>query len=291
MTKICNVQFHSTTITLFLCVTIAFPYSANANYLPLLIAWLNSSRIPTTVITAFQNRIANDYNAHEWLVEQNQQVYTLVYQKISAKTPTQIQQMQRNQVEGLARNLLLLYAAGEYYQKHGFTSREAISKALSNLETITQGKIFPGLQSRSTILDNHYAVALVWIATNRIISYRQNPPAITVFLPAYCQALYPTAKALFQDRRYKSALLIYKDMYKLNCRQPNNYFLDAAECFLALNQKLDAKRMATHLLKEYVEVLNSSIVERVGDILFSCGDENGAKTAYELAQVKLAIGQ
>lgn len=298
MTKICNWQYwwrelgckllaHSVTITLFLFVTIAFAYSATTNSLSSLIAWLNSSHIPTTIITALQNRIANDYHAHEWLVEQNQQVYALVYQEIPARTLAQIQQMQRNQVEGLARNLLLLYAAGEYYQQRGFTSREAIAKALSNLETVTQGKIFPGLQSQSTVLDNHYVAALVWIDTKRIISYRQNPPTIEIFLPAYCQALYPTAQALFQDRRYKDALFIYKDMYKLSCRQPNNYFLDAAECFLAITQPEDAKRMASYLLNEQSALLTSNEAERAGDILFKVGDEIKAQQAYALALSKL----
>jgi predicted negative regulator of RcsB-dependent stress response len=64
-------------------------------------------------------------------------------------------------------------------------------------------------------------------------------------------------------------------------------FLDAAECFLALQQPEDARRMANYLLTEYVSSLYSSEAERTGDVLFDAGDEENARKAYERALSKL----
>lgn len=65
------------------------------------------------------------------------------------------------------------------------------------------------------------------------------------------------------------------------------YFLDAAECFLALQQPEDARRMANYLLTEYAASLGSGEAERTGDVLFKTGDEDNARKAYELALSKL----
>ena len=256
---------------------------------PQLNAWLSESRLSPTVQNAFRARLAADSQADEWLVAQDQQVYALAYQPLSPATPSQIQQAQRSKVEMRARNLLLLYAAGEYYQQQGFGNREAIAKALTTLETTAQGQLLPGLQSRATVLAQG-AVALVWIEENRIASYRQQPPPLTQFRPAYCQALYPTAKVLFQENRYQQALTIYQEMHRLQCRQPIAYFLDAAECFLALHQPEDAKRMANYLFSEYAPTLSSSEAERAGDVLFNTGDEATAGKAYQAALAKLREG-
>ena len=106
-------------------------------------------------------------------------------------------------------------------------------------------------------------VALVWTEENRIASYRQQLPPIEQFRPAYCQALYPTAKALFQEGHRRQALTICQEMHTLHCRQPTAYFLDAAECFLALHQPQDARRMGQAGLK--VMQRNQGALQRLLD--------------------------
>lgn len=267
-----------------------FPPAARSDVpAPQLGAWLNESRLPSAVQNAFRARFAADPQAREWLVTQEGQAYALAYQPFSATTHPQIQQAIRGVVEMKARHLLLLYATGEHYQQQGFGNREAIAKALTAVDATTQGQLFPGLQSRAAVLDQA-AVALVWIEENRIASYRQQPPPIEQFRPAYCRALYPTAKALFQERKYRQALALYQDMHGLHCHQPTAYFLDAAECFLALQQPEDARRMANYLLTEYGASLNSSDAERAGDMLFEAGDEDSAQKAYQWALTKLREG-
>ncbi|MDG4596127.1 MAG: hypothetical protein P9F75_10655 [Candidatus Contendobacter sp.] len=262
------------------------PIAHSAVPAPPLTAWLSESHLPPAVQNAFRARFTADPQAREWLVTQDGQVYALAYQPFSPTTHPQIQQAIRGTVEMKARHLLMLYATGEYYQRQGFSSREAIAKALTAVDATTQGQLLPGLQSRATVLDQA-AVALVWTEENRIASYRQQPPSIEQFRPAYCRALYPTAKALFQEQKYRQALAIYQDMHVLHCHQPTAYFLDAAECFLALQQPQDARRMANYLLTEYLSSLGSSEVERAGDVLFKAGDEENARKAYERALSKL----
>lgn len=302
MTRISNLENpqrrNSNRVSLSVCAAVlfwllgvaGFPPAAHSGVpAPSLTAWLSESRLPPAVHNAFRARFAADPEAHEWLVAQEQQVYALAYKPLSPTTPAPIQQALRGQTEQQARQLLFLYAAGEHYQQQGFSNREAIAKALTTLETTTQGRLLPGLQSRATVLDQA-AVALVWTGEDRIASYRQQPPSIEQFRPAYCRALYPTAKALFQEQKYRQALAIYQDMHVLHCHQPTAYFLDAAECFLAIQQPEDARRMANYLLTEYLSSLGSSEVERAGDVLFKAGDEENARKAYELALSKLREG-
>ena len=275
---------------LWLWIAVGFPLTAYSSVpTPQLSAWLSETRLPAAVQNAFRARLAADAQAEEWLVVQDRQVYALVYKALTPAMPASIQQALRGQVEQQARQLLLLYAAGEHYQRQGFGNREAIAKALAALETTTQGRLSPGLQSRAAVLDNGI-VALVWIEEDRIASYRQQPPPLGEFRPAYCQALYPTAKALFQESKHRQALNLYQEMYALHCHQPIAYFLDAAECFLALQQPEDARRLVNHLFSEYAPSLGSSEAERSGDVPFATGDEANARKAYELALSRLREG-
>jgi hypothetical protein len=189
-----------------------------------------------------------------------------------------------------SRHLLLLYAAGEHYQQQGFRDHEAIAKALTVIDATAQGRLLPGLHTLAATLDAG-AVALVWTAEDRMTRYRQQPPPLDQFRPAYCQALYPTAQALYLEGRHRQALALYQDMHTLRCHQPTAYFLDAAECFLALQQPADARRMAGYLLTEHAANLDSREAERTGDILFNAGDEDHARQAYELALSRLREGQ
>lgn len=253
---------------------------------PILGAWLGESPLPRSVQNAFRARLATDPQAREWLVAQDGQVFVLAYQPFSLTTHAAIRQARRGTSEMKARHLLLLYAVGEHYQRHGFSNREAIAKALTTVDTTIQGRLLPGHQSRAAVLDQG-AVALVWTEEKRIAGYRQQLPPLDQFRPAYCRALYPTAQALFQERQYRQALAIYQDMHNLGCYQPTAYFLDAAECFLALQQPEDARRMANFLFVNNAASLSSSEAERAGDVLFAAGDEEAARQAYELAWSKL----
>ena len=244
--------------------------------------WLTELRLPASVVRALQARRAVDAEAGQWIVQDAQQVYVLAEQPVAANTHAQLRQAQRGIVEMRARHGLLLYAAGEVYQQQGFTNREAIAKALARLDGSTEGHLLAGLQSRSTVLETRVA-ALVWIAEDRIVAYRRQPPSSARFLPVYCEALYPTAKGLFEEGRHRQALGLYQEMYARQCQQPLAYFLDAADCFAALNQPQDAQRMVKHLLTESTLPLSSGVMERAGDLLFQAGDEEGANQAYEQA--------
>ncbi len=257
----------------------ALPSESNTDSLN---TWLTELHLPASVLRSLQARRTVDAQASQWIVQNEQQVYVLAIQPVTTDVHAQIQQAQRGNVEMRARHGLLLYAAGETYQQQGFNNREAIAKALALLDNTTTGQLLTGLQSRSTLLDTSIA-ALVWIAEDRIIAYRHKPPPLTRFLPAYCEALYPTAKAVFEEGRHSQALALYQEMYALQCQQPLAYFLDAADCFAALNQPQDARRMVNHLLNDTKLLLSSGIVERAGDLLLKTGNEKEANRAYEQA--------
>lgn len=251
--------------------------------------WLTTLSISSSVVNAFAARRHVDARSRQWIVQHGQSVYVLAAQPALARSSL-VQQAQRRAVETRARHGLLLYAAGHVYQEQGFRNREAIAKALAQLEGHVDGHLLSGLQSRSAVLETQ-VVALVWIEETRIVAYRQQPPAMEQFLPAYCQALYPTAKALFQEQRFSDALALYQEMYARQCQRPIAYFLDAADCFLALEQPSDARRMAQYVLNRKSPTMDSETAERLGDILFSASDMQGADDAYDLAWRLLQQGR
>ena len=244
--------------------------------------WLNRLDLPSQVNTALHARRQVDPHAPHWLVEHPPSVYVLVARGMPPGRSAQLRQAQLRPVEMRARHGVLLYAAGDAYESQGFTQREAIAKALAYLDTTLEGRLLDGMQTRSHVSATEVA-SLVWTHTDRIAAYRQNLPTLEHFLPAYCEALYPTALALYQERRYQAALTLYLDMHSRQCTTPMAYFLDAAECFIALNQPHDAQRMASYLLNDRQEALDSLTLERIGDIFFESGDSDTAMHLYEQA--------
>lgn len=252
--------------------------------------WLQELRLPAPVVRALQARRTVDPSARQWLVQEGQAAYVLVEQTVAPDTDARIRQASRGVAEMRARYGLLLYAAGEDYERQGFTNREAIAKALARLDGSTEGRLLEGVQSRSATFETGVA-ALVWTQTDRIIAYRQGPPPLDRFLPAYCEALYPTARALFQEDRHRQALALYQEMHARQCRQPVAYFLDAADCFIALAQPTDAQRMISYVLNDQTSSLSSRDAERAGDLLFQTGDETGAGRAYQRALDLMLTGR
>ena len=247
-------------------------------------AWLAQLGLPSGVIQALQVRRHIEPQAPHWLAEDGQSIYLLVTQSVPSQRAALLRQGSLRAVEMRARHGLLLYAAGDFYEQLGFTQREAIAKALAHLETQLEGQISAGLRSRTTAWDSGVA-AVVWIRTDQIMAYRQHRPDLARFLPAYCEALYPTALALYKEKRYHDALALYSEMHTRQCKAPVAYFLDAAECFAALDQIQDAKRMVEYVLRDpqAKQRLDSLKMQSIGDLFLQIGDETAALKTYEQA--------
>ena len=245
-------------------------------------AWIQDAGLPPEVGSAFIARTGTDPGAGNWVVARDGLVYSLAFLALARDKPAQIRRAKSTLVEMRSRQGLFFYAAGEYFERQGFTQREAIARALATLESRTEGRLLAGLQSRTGLLDEG-VVALSWIPEEWILAYRQQPPPLDRFLMAYCEAIYPAALALHQQGRHAEALALYKEMHARQCRQPLAYFLDAADSFLALQQPGDAQRMTAYLLSEFGPALDSAQSERAGDILLKAGDEDKARQAYQQA--------
>lgn len=245
-------------------------------------AWLLASRIPSPAQEALLLRYHLDPSANQLITELDSVVYSLAHIPLSPKLPSAIRVAKTDLAQKKARQGLLQYAAGASYAKIGYTQREAVAKALMHLDNEVGGRLLPGIQSRATALRD-IAVALVWTDAQAVSVFRQKPPSHEQFLTAYCEALYPTAQAIFLQREYDEALKIYRSMHDLDCPRPLPYYLDAAECFLHQGQLKDAARMSTYLLDQPRNILTAALVERAGDILSTAGKQKEAETAYNLA--------
>lgn len=248
--------------------------------------WLGGLSIPVQAKKALRIRLDADQSSYVWLVEQNGVVYAMAVEPISQDMPGMAKTAKLKIAEMQARQTLIFYAAGDYFLRQGFANREAITKALARIDSETKGKLLPGIQSKAEILDSA-VLALVWIDEDKIKGTLNSLQDISGFLNAYCQAIYPTALALHREGNHQEALVLYKEMYARQCNQPLNYFLDAAESFLALKQHTDAQRMAAFVVEVYGSQLDNQQLERVGDILFTATDETGAQAAYEKAFEKI----
>ena len=250
--------------------------------------WLGGLSLPAQVRTALSIRLDVDQSEDVWLVEQNGMVYSLGVEPIMKELPGMAKTSKLKIAEMRSRHRLIYYAAGDFFIRQGFANREAITKALATVDSETEGQLLPGIQSKAEILENA-ALALSWIAEDKIKGNLLAFKDVSGFLHAYCRAIYPTALALHREGRHHEALVLYKEMYARQCSQPLNYFLDAAESFSALKQLADAQRMAAFVLKEYGSQFDSQQLERAGDILFNATDEAGAQAAYEKA-IEMLIG-
>ncbi|EIC23073.1 tetratricopeptide repeat protein [Thiorhodovibrio frisius] len=244
--------------------------------------WIGNLPMPVSAREALRARREVSPKSNQWLTEQDGRVYVLVALPLAAGMPGPVRISKSGVAEMKARHALLLYAVGEHFEQLGYSNREAIAQALVAVEADTSGRLLRGVQSRATLLADQ-AVAFVWTDVKNLSVLRHRPPSVEQFLPAYCVALYPTAQALFIENQYSEALQIYQAMHQLQCPRPLAYFLDAADCFLALEQPQDAGRMARHVLTQPDAALSSAIVERAGDILHQCGADEDAEKAYELA--------
>jgi len=198
-----------------------------------------------------------------------------------------LEEMARGQVNLRAMHLMFLRAIPSE-RKARFENREAVAIALVNLDSEREEarRLRPDL-SIAAVQDG-WAFALLRIHGELVHAASEeiyNLPEYTLDM-AYCIALYPKARSLFEQGRYEEALPLYLELHVLRWARPSAY-LDAAVSFLRLGDSESAARLAYETVTELSEAMDDVLLERAGDILLGAGGDDRAEQVFRMAIARL----
>ena len=227
----------------------------------------------------------------QWLMSGNGQVYSLVLLPVQrdmrSNVQTKLEEMARAQANLRAHHLLYLRAVPPE-RKVRYANEESVAEALAGWDLGREEEIRLKPDLSVAIVSDGWAFALLRTqgellkALSEQIQNLSEPTLDT----AYCAALYPKAKSLFDQKEYEKALPIYRELHALRWARPVAY-LDAAECFLHRGDKENAALLAEETVTELGDNMNYALLERAGDILLESGEEKGAERIYRMAIEKL----
>ena len=230
----------------------------------------------------------------EWLMYGDGLVYSLVLRPVQKDTRPNVQarleEIARAQAN-LRANYLLYLRAMPQARRARYANEDSVAEALASLDRSREEEMRLKPDLSVGIVFDGWAFALVRMEGELLNSFGaqiENIPDGELDT-AYCAALYPKARVLFDGREYARALIIYQELHSLRWAKPVAY-LDAAECFLYTGDTKSAVYLTEETVTELGDVMDSSLLERAGDILLESGEEEGAERLYRLALEKLRQG-
>ena len=228
--------------------------------------------------------ISNDRNAAGWAVEIKSEdtvyaieVLTIPTAKIKSNQNSNNQSAVRRSLSRATLRLALYLDNGKLNRKR-FSNENAANYALLMSYS---GKIKGGLQSFSRALDNDYAVSLVWVKRSAV-KEDGNIKSEKQLTEDYCKYLYKTANDLFSAKKFDEALKTFHQIHYMAWANIDAY-LGASLCFLKMNQKDDAAKLASELINVFSKDMNPDEMANAGKILFNAGKKDEGFNALEEA--------
>jgi tetratricopeptide (TPR) repeat protein len=227
----------------------------------------------------------------EWLMHGDGQIYSIVLRPAQKDARSNVQvkleEMARNQANLRAHYLLYLRAMPRS-RKARYSNEDSVAEALASWDgnREEEQRLTPDLSV--SIVSGGWAFALARTKGELLdsLSAQIEDMPDDALDTAYCLALYPKARALFDAGEYENALPVYLELHSLRWARPGAY-LDAAECFLHTGDKKGAAYLTNETVSELGDDMNSALLERAGDILLESGEDEGAERLYRLAIEKL----
>ena len=234
--------------------------------------------------------ISNDRNSTGWTVEIKSEdtvyaveVLTIPTAKIKSNQNSNNQAAVRRSLSRATLRLALYLDNGKLNRKR-FSNENAANYALLMSYS---GKIKGGLQSFSRAIEN-YAVSLVWVKRSAV-KEDGNIKSEKQLTEDYCKYLYKTANDLFSAKKFDEALKTFHQIHYMAWANIDAY-LGASLCFLKMNQKDDAAKLASELINVFSKDMKPDEMANAGKILFNAGkkDEgfNALEEAYKMLSTK-----
>ncbi|MDR2528015.1 MAG: hypothetical protein LBD04_03215 [Synergistaceae bacterium] len=225
----------------------------------------------------------------EWLLSGEGQVYSLALRPVRKDNrpgvQVKLEEMARHQANLRAHYLLYLRAAPEK-RRSRYADADSLAEALARWDEGAgkEKRLKPNLSAAVALGD--WAFALARARGEVLEELGARVESLGELDQAYCSALYPKARALFERKEYQRALPIYRELHALRWARPGAY-LDAAECFLRVGDRRGAAYLVEETAAELGETMNSELLERAGDLLAESGEEEKAARLYRLASERL----
>jgi tetratricopeptide (TPR) repeat protein len=228
-------------------------------------------------------------NQNEWVMFGDGRVYSMVLRPIQQDTRENV----RIKLEELARNAaalrvryLLYLRASPPERRSAYKNEDALASALAAWDEENGKKL--ALRSSATNSSGKWAFSIAVAPDDSFgdLSRRVEAIEARALDLAYCGIIYPKARAMYGEKRYKDALIFYRELHNLKWARPDSY-LEAADCFLETGLADDAKKLVTETVNELGGEMDSKSMEFAGDLLFELGDETGAIEAYRASAEKM----
>ncbi|MDR2176338.1 MAG: tetratricopeptide repeat protein [Synergistaceae bacterium] len=187
-----------------------------------------------------------------------------------------------------AHHLLYLRAWLGAGRKARYANEDSVAEALTEWDQEHEEgeRLKPDLSFAAASKDWAFALVRTREESLNTLGARIGEMPENVLDTAYCSALYPKARGLFEQGQYKEALPVYQELHGLRWARPAAY-LDAAECFLLTGDPESAALLAKETAAELGDAMDHALLRRAGDILLDAGEETPAERLYRRAVEKL----
>ena len=231
--------------------------------------------------------VSNDRSATGWTAEIKSEDTVYAIEVLAIPTAKIKSNQNSNNQAALRRSLsratlrLALYLDNGKLNRERFSNENAANYALLMSYS---GKIKGGLQSFSKAIDNR-AVSLVWVRRSAV-KEDSDAKSETRLNDDYCKYLYKTANDLFNAKKFDEALKTFHQIHYMAWANIDAY-LGTSLCFLKMNQKDDAIKLASELVNVFSKDMTPDEMANAGKILFNAGQKDEGFNILELAYKNL----
>ena len=196
----------------------------------------------------------------------------------------------REETKATAR-LLKIESIRERAQQVGLTDTSGLDEAI---EIAAADPRFVGtvkhLSSHQGAVENS-TVVLVHAPQKQIDATLQSELAMERLREAYRDAIHRQSRRLMQQERWAESLELWRHLHQLELTTPKLY-LDAANCFVALEQEDDAVGLLQQTLKTHSDQEDWLFFQDVGELLIGINTpeaQTAAVEAFDLAAEKYTV--
>jgi tetratricopeptide (TPR) repeat protein len=233
------------------------------------------------------------------VVTANGAVYSLVISPVPFDSDSDVaQELEASETDRAlfrARGNLALSLAKDNVNRELYRYGDSLGQALLSYYTRRELK---GIQTAAGVVSTgkeisskrerkepgRYTIALAWLSSDAAKAFESDAPPQGALNEDYCRFLYlRRARVLFETGKYDEALPIFKHIHDLRWADIGAY-LDAAECFLKVDEKGESLKLLQELFSSLKDNMNTEELSRTGRLFRAVGDRSAALLSFKTAR-------